>query len=372
MSTDPRCVAPSLTRIPGHIGMARDFVEAAREYIAGPCYEYISGGSGAGHTVALNERAFGALTVCPRILRDVSTAHTRVELPGAALPHPVLLAPVAHQVLVHPGAEVETARGASVTGTCMVASTLSTRTLEEIAAVDAAGSRWFQLYLQPDPEVTFDLLRRAELAGYGAIVITVDAALQVPAQRTVQAGFRMPAAAVPGNLRDYAPAARCAGPQSIFRAAATGTPRWDQLVQLRSHTSLPVWIKGVMHPDDARAARDRGFAGAIVSNHGGRGLDGAPASIEVLPGIRRAVGDDFPLLLDSGIRSGRDVFLSIARGADAVLVGRLQLHALAVAGALGVAHMLRLLREELEVCMALAGCTSLADVRQAGLGQHPC
>ncbi|HMA12669.1 MAG TPA: alpha-hydroxy acid oxidase [Steroidobacteraceae bacterium] len=371
---DTPYLAPALTRIPGQIAMARDYEAAARGFLHEPCYEYICDGSAAGSTAALNLRAFESLTVCPRVLRDVSAAHTRVELPGASLAHPVLLAPVAHQVLAHPGAERETARGAAVTGTCLVASTLSTCTLEQIASAAGTAPRWFQLYLQPDPAVNAQLLRRAERAGYSAIVITVDAALQVPGQRALKLGFRMPSAAVAGNLRAQpaAPAPTSIGPAGTFGSAASGTPSWGQLERLRDLTPLPVWVKGILHPQDAVAVRDRGFAGAIVSNHGGRGLDGAPASIDVLPAVRRAVGREFPLLLDSGIRSGRDVFQSIARGADAVLVGRLQMYALSVAGALGVAHMLRLLREELEVCMALAGCTSLADVRAASVGQGTC
>jgi 4-hydroxymandelate oxidase len=366
--------APALTRIPEQIRMARDYVEVAREFIRGPCYEYISGGSAAGLTAARNLRAFESLTVCPRVMRDLGAAHTRVELPGASLAHPVLLAPVAHQVLAHPGAERETARGAAVTDTCMVASTLSTCTLEQIAAAGDAP-RWFQLYLQPDAAATAELVQRAQRSGYSAIVITVDAALQVPGQGAARSGFRMPPGAVPGNLRNPAASESASSGQSegrILRAAATATPTWQQLLDVRASTSLPVWIKGVMHPEDALAVKERGFSGIVVSNHGGRGLDGAPASIDALPLIRDAVGEEYPLLLDGGIRSGLDVFHSLARGADAVLIGRLQMYALAVAGALGVAHMLRLLREELEVCMALAGCTSVRSIgTQCGV-VRPC
>jgi len=370
---DAAYLAPALDRIPGRIAMARDYVEVAREFMREPCYEYVTGGSAAGITAARNLRAFESLSAHPRLMRDLGDAHTRVVLPGAPLAHPVLLAPVAHQLLAHPGAERETARGASVTGTCLVASTLSTCTLEEIASAGGDSPRWFQLYLQPDPAVTADLVRRAERAGYSALVITVDAALQVPGQRALQSDFRMPPAAKPGNLRDYPVAATVAadvGEGRLLRATARNTPTWRQLLEVREQTSLPVWIKGVMHPEDAVAIRDRGFAGAVVSNHGGRGLDGAPASLEVLPSLRRAVGPDYPLLFDGGIRSGLDAFHAISQGADAVMVGRLQVYALAVAGALGVAHMLRLLREELEVCMALTGCGSIAAIRaQGGAGQ---
>jgi isopentenyl diphosphate isomerase/L-lactate dehydrogenase-like FMN-dependent dehydrogenase len=372
---DELYLAPALTRIPEQVRMARDYVEVAREFMRGPSYEYISGGSAAGLTAALNLRAFESLTVCPRVMRDIGSAHTRVEIPGASLAHPVLLAPVAHQVLAHPGAERETARGAAVTGTCMVASTLSTCTVEQIAAAGDATPRWFQLYLQPDEAATTELVHRAVRAGYSAIVITVDAALQVPGQGAMRLGFRMPPGAVPGSLRNPSEGESASsgnGDGRILRAAAAATPTWQQLLAVSESTSLPVWIKGVMHPEDAVAVKERGFSGIVVSNHGGRSLDGAPASLDALPLIRDAVGDEYPLLFDGGIRSGLDVFHSLARGADAVLVGRLQMYALAVAGALGVAHVLRLLREELEVCMALTGCTSIRSIRaQCGV-VRPC
>ncbi|HEY6644304.1 alpha-hydroxy acid oxidase [Povalibacter sp.] len=359
--------SPVLSSIPAEVRCARDYEVLARRFIAEPAYEYIAGGSGEGITLAANFAASASLTVCPRLLRDVTAGHTRLSLAGRGFSHPILLAPVAFQALVHPGAEVETARAAAATDSCIVSSTLSSCTLEEIAR--AAGSnKWFQLYFQAQRDVTADLLRRAQVAGYGAIVATLDAPIQVPSLRSQRAGFQMPDHCVAANLSEYAPAEPVRpepGLSRIFQGLMRSAPTWRDVDWLLAQTSLPVWVKGVLHPQDALDLKARGVAGLIVSNHGGRALDGAPASLHALPQIRAAVGDDLPVLFDSGIRSGTDIFKALALGADAVLIGRLQMYALSVAGALGVAHMIKLLREELEICMALAGCTTLADICQA-------
>ncbi len=369
--------ANALNRIPADILCAQDYEIAAREFIAASHYAYIAGGSERDATLAANRAAFAAYALYPRPLADVSNAHTRCTLAGEELPHPILLAPVAFQTLAHAGGEIEMARGASAMDTRMIASTLSTQTLEEIAQAGPAA-RWFQLYFQPERATTLDLVRRAESAGYRALVVTLDAAIQLPSQRALRAGFQMPAHCTPANLRAYPlppPPPLSAADSRIFRGAMRHAPTWSDLDWLQQQTALPIWVKGILHADDARALQQRGVCGLIVSNHGGRTLDGALASLRALPAIRTAVGAEFPLLLDSGIRSGSDIFKAIALGADAVAIGRLQVYALSVAGALGVAHLLKLLREELEVCMAMTGCTSLADIRRAKLYQaehtHP-
>lgn len=355
------------SQVPPGVYSARDYEVLAGQRVPAPTFAYLSGGSGDGATVAANRAAFERRTICPRLLRDVTQGSTRLALVGRDWPHPLLLAPVAFQSLVHPRGEIESARAAAATDTCMVASTLSSCTLEEIAAA-APGPKWFQLYFQPRRPDTLDLVRRAEAAAYGALVVTLDAAIQLPSTAALRAGFRMPQDCAATNLsgcaaQDSNPSA---GGSRVFQGAMRAAPTWADLDWLRAQTRLPIWVKGVLHPDDARQLRDWGAAGLIVSNHGGRTLDRAPASLDMLPSVRDAVGHGYPLLFDSGIRSGADVFQAIALGADAVLVGRLQVYALAVAGALGVAHMLRLLREELEVCMAMTGCASLADIRRAG------
>jgi isopentenyl diphosphate isomerase/L-lactate dehydrogenase-like FMN-dependent dehydrogenase len=283
--------------------------------------------------------------------------------------HPILLAPVAHQQLVHPRGELETAQAAAAMHSCMISSTLSSFSLEDIASTTTAD-KWFQLYFQPQREVTLDLLRRAERAGYTAIVVTLDTPIQAQSLSSRRAAFAMPAECVAVNLQHYPqpqPINLQAGQSRILQGMMSEAPTWQDLEWLLAQTSLPVLVKGVLHADDARELRARGVAGLVVSNHGGRTLDGAPASLRALPAIRAAVGSDYPLLLDSGIRSGTDIFKALALGADAVLIGRLQVYALSVAGALGVAHLLKLLREELEICMALAGCATLSDIRPAAL-----
>lgn len=361
---------PALDHLPEGVFCAADYERLAVRFMASSSHAYVAGGSGHDVTVAANREAYAQWSICPRVLSDVTQGHTQLSLPGAsALAHPLLLAPVAYQALAHPQGELASAQAAEATGSAMVLSTLASQLLDDVAR-HAGSVRWFQLYLQPTREITLALLRRAEAAGYTAIVLTLDAAIQVPSLNALRAGFRMPADVIAVNL-DGQPIVPTeplrAGHSRIFQGVMQKAPRWDDVDWLLSQTALPVWIKGVLHPDDARALQARGVAGVVVSNHGGRGLDGAPASLTMLPLIRQAVGDAFPLLFDGGIRSGADVFKALALGADAVLIGRLQLYALSVAGALGVAHMLQLMRDELEVCMAQAGCATLADIKPVAL-----
>lgn len=350
--------------VPAEVRCAQDYEWLAARWIAAPTLAHIAGGSGRDLTAAANLAAFSRFDLVPRLLRDVSAGHTRLTLGGQGFEHPLLLAPVAHQKLVHAEGELASARAAQATDSGIVCSTLSSYRLEDIAAL-AGPRRWFQLYFQPDRHATLDLLRRAEQAGFGAIVVTLDAPIRVVSLRALQAGFCLPAECVAANLRDYdtvPPASPASGERRIFQGAMRGAPTWGDLDWLMTQTRLPVWVKGVLCAQDARELQERGVAGVVVSNHGGRGLDGAPASLRVLPEVRAAVGAAFPLLFDGGIRSGADVFKAIALGANAVLVGRLQMFALAAGGALGVAHMLTLLREELEVCMALTGCATLDQI----------
>ena len=350
--------------IPPGVWNAIDYERLASTSMDAGRYAYVAGGCGWDQTVAANRAAFSHWAVLPRLLRDMRSGHSRLTLGGLDLPHPFLLAPVAHQRLAHADAEIATARAAAATGTCLVASTLSSCTLEQIAGA-SGPARWFQLYLQPDRAHSLDLLRRAEAAGYRAIALTLDASIQLASRSALAAGFAMPADCQPANLTPYPPSAAPAlaeGESRIFQGAMRHAPTWDDLHWLLQQSRLPVWVKGVLHPDDARQLQAAGVAGLIVSNHGGRSLDGAPASLTQLPAIRTAVGADYPLLLDGGVRSGQDAFKALALGANAVLVGRLQVYALAVAGALGVAHMLQLLTEELHACMAQAGCAQLSDI----------
>lgn len=355
------------TVIPAEICCAQDYEYLAGHFLAADRLAYIAGGCGHETTLTANRAAFDATSIWPRLLCDVAHGHTAFELFGRRWAHPILLAPVAYQTLAHPQGEIEVARGAAATDSGFVLSTLAGRTLEDLA-VHAGEERWFQLYFQSERRHTLDLVQRAEAAGYRVLVVTLDTAIKLPSLRAQRAGFTMPAAVVAANLANYPEAAGRTierGQSRVFQGVMAQAPSWADLDWLLAQTRLPVVVKGVLHPQDALQMKKRGVAGLVVSNHGGRSLDGVPASLAVLPAIRAAVGDDYPLLLDSGIRSGGDVFKALALGADAVLIGRLQTYALAVAGALGVAHLLRLLREELEVCMAQAGCATLADIGPA-------
>ena len=281
----------------------------------------------------------------------------------------MLLAPVAYQKLVHPDGERATAQAADALEAGFIASTMSSVSLEDIAA-ELSKNKWFQLYFQESREWTLSLVRRAEVAGYTALVVTVDVPINGLRNRAQRAGFALPPQVQAVNLHDMPQRSPpTLGPEQsvVFQGLMVSAPSWADLEWLGRQTPLPIIVKGIIHPDDATRVADMGLAGVVVSNHGGRTLDGLPASISALPAVRAALGPDFLVLLDSGIRRGTDIFKAIALGANAVLVGRPQVYALAVAGALGVAHMLRLLREELEVTMALTGCPTLASINSEAL-----
>ena len=362
--------SPLLTAIPPHVVAAADYESLARERLDAAAWAYLDGAAADERTAAANRTAFARLNLQTRVLRDLRGGHTRCHLLGLDLPHPLLLAPVAHQGLFHPDAEAATALAAGVMQTPMILSTLSTLGVDAVAA-QAAGPLWFQLYAQPQWEDSLRLVRRAELAGCRALVLTVDAPVAGVRNREQRAGFAVPAALAPADLRGCAPLPPLQdGTDPIFDRLMAVAPRWEQVEALRRATGLPLLIKGITHPDDARLALEAGVDGLIVSNHGGRTLDGLPASLDLLPAVVQAVQGRVPVLMDGGIRRGSDVFKALALGADAVLLGRCWVHALAAAGALGVAHVIRLLQEELALTMALCGCRDLAELRAMGCLQQ--
>lgn len=355
---------------------ADDYARRAQSLLPPAVAAYIDGGSGDDQALRANREAFAAVSLLPRVLRRDGTGSTRLQLFGRTLRHPILLAPVARHGLVHADAEAATARAARATASVMVASTQSSLPLETIAAaLDGLG--WFQLYLQPRREDTLALVRRAEAAGFRALVLTLDAPVQMASREAMRAGpAGSPGDVVPNLARQSPPPRREleADASLVFQGAMADAPDWEDLAWLRRETALPIVAKGVAHPDDAVRLRELGVDGIAVSNHGGRALAAAPASLHLLPAIRARLGDAFPLLLDGGVRSGADVFKALAFGADAVMIGRPQLHALAVAGAAGVTHLLKSLRDELEVTMALTGCFRLADIDRRAVFERtiPC
>lgn len=354
---------PPLARIPAHVRCAADYEPLARERIAPEAWAYLEGAAGDGSAARGNREAFARIRLHNRVLAEVAGGSTRVELFGDVLDAPILLAPVARQRLAHPDGELATALGAGAMRAAMVVSTEANTTLEDIAAA-ARAPLWFQLYFRHDREVTLDLVRRAEAAGYRALVLTVDA--PVIALRSLALSLGSEAA----NLRGYPPppAFELRPGQSLFDCPLLAqAPGWRDVEWLRAQTRLPLLLKGITHPDDASRALDAGADGIVVSNHGGRVLEAQVASIEALPAIADAVAGRVPLLLDGGVRSGGDVFKALALGARAVLVGRPCVHALAAAGAAGVAHLLHLLRLELEMTMVLCGCRALDGIDRSVL-----
>ena len=358
-------VSPDIVNLAGH--------EAhARQHLDDNAWAYFSGGAADEITLRANRTAWSDLSLWPRVLRPLAGGHTRVNLLGRTLEHPILLAPIAFQRLAHPDGELAMAYAAAALGAGLVLSTQASVSLEAVAQAvrpdPGRGPLWFQLYLQHDRGFTQALVQRAESAGYEALVLTVDAPSSGVRDRERRAGFRLPPGVGAVNLAGLqAPSTfrPRPGQSALFDDLLHHAPTWDDIAWLQSITRLPVLLKGVLHPADARQAVAAGTAGLIVSNHGGRTLDTAPATASALPRVVQAVGGALPVMVDGGIRRGTDVLKAMALGASAVLVGRPAIWGLANAGAAGVAHVLRLLRDELEIAMALTGCATLADASPA-------
>jgi 4-hydroxymandelate oxidase len=360
--------SPGFDPIPDGIVCVPDYEQPARERMGENAWAYVAGGAGDERTLRENQAGFERLRLASRVLVPMRGAHTRLRLLGQDFEHPVLVAPSAWHRLLHRDGEVATMLGAAATRSGMVVSAQASLPLEAIAA-QARQAPWFQLYVQPDRGFTLVLVRRAEAAGYGALVVTVDAPVSLR-NREQRAGFRLPPGVDSVNLRGAAALPPATGESEIF-GAVEHAAGWEDIAALRAATRLPVLLKGIMTPADAERALGAGVDGIIVSNHGGRVLDTMPATIDALPGIAQAVGGRVPVLMDGGIRRGTDVLKALALGAQAVLVGRPVLHGLAVAGAMGVAHVLKLLRTELEVAMVQTGCPTLEAIGPGVIWRGP-
>ena len=324
-----------------------DYERAAEERLDPASFGYFAGGANDEWTLRENVAAFGRCVLRPRMLVDVSTRTTATTVLGTDVACPVLVAPVAFQGLAHPDAEKAMARGAAAAGTVMCLSTLSTASLEEVAEAAPEGARWFQLYWGPDRSLVQDLVERAGAAGYRAIVVTVDLPELGRRERDLRAGFEAP---------------------SPLSNSTDDSLTWRDLEWLRARTTLPILVKGILTAEDAALALEAGAEGIVVSNHGGRQLDGVAASLDALPEVVEAAGDRTEILIDGGIRRGTDVVKALALGARAVLVGRAALYGLVVDGADGVERVLGLVRDEVELALALCGCASPADVAPAHVG----
>jgi len=340
--------------------------ELARAKVPRPAFDYIAGGADDEVSLRRNREAYGKWALRPRVLVDVSSCDTSATVLGQRVSMPILVAPTAFHGLVHPDGEIGTARGAAAAGTIMVVSAIATRTMEEIAAAIAAP-RWFQLYVWKDREVTAELVKRSARAGYRAICLTVDTPLLGRREKDERNSFTLPPGIGIANVR---PAGLDGMPDSEHGSAFAKYVKemldpavtWRDLAWLRSLTSLPIVVKGIMTMEDAKIAVEHGVEGIVVSNHGGRQLDSTPATLDVLPEIVDAVRGRAEVFMDGGIRRGTDVLKALALGARAVLVGRSPLWGLALGGAEGVHAVLEHLRREFALAMALSGRSSLGQI----------
>ncbi len=355
--------------------------QKAKEILSPRAYDYVAGGAGGEDTMRANREAFYRWRIVPRMLRDVSKRDLSVELFGARLSAPVLVGPVGVQEIVHDDADVASARAAASLGLPFVLSTMSSRSMEEVAqsaAKVAESPRWFQLYWGRNPELTASMVQRAERAGYSALVVTLDTHSLGWRERDLHHGY-LPFMVGQGLANYFS--------DPVFRGLLAQPPEqnpmaaiqlwgslfsnpaltWKDIGFLRQHTRVPIILKGILHANDAARALDAGVDAIIVSNHGGRQVDGAVGALDALPGVVREVNGRVPVLFDSGIRRGADVFKALALGARAVLLGRLYMWGLAVAGEEGVRDVLLNLVADLDLTMALSGYTCCRELDASAL-----
>jgi 4-hydroxymandelate oxidase len=343
-----------------------DFEPVARERLSELAYAYYASGANDEITLRENRVAFDRRALHYRVLVDVSTRTLRTTVLGQPISMPILVAPTAFHRLAHPEGEIATARGTGAAGTIMALSCLSNTPVEEVTRA-ASGPVWFQLYVYRDRAITRDLVQRVEAAGCRALMVTVDAPVLGRRERDLRNRFTLPPELVAANLTAAGlgrlPTDQAgSGLATYFASLLDPALTWEVLDWLHSITRLPILVKGIVRPDDAVRAVERGVAAVVVSNHGGRQLDTAPATIDVLGPIAEAVAGRAELLLDGGVRRGTDVIKAIALGARAVLIGRPALWGLAADGEAGVARVLEILRDELDTALALCGCPSLAAI----------
>jgi 4-hydroxymandelate oxidase len=351
------------------------YEQLAKEHLSQMAFDYYSSGAWDEVTLRDNLAAFTRVKLRPKMLVDVSKINLTTQVLGESLQLPLLIAPMAFQCLADPEGEIATALAAEIAGVGMVLSTLATKSLEEVATV-ANGLQWFQLYIHKDQGLTQALVQRAYTAGYKAICLTVDAPMLGKRERDQRNEFTLPPGLHPANLTnisglDIPQAPGESGLLTYFAQQINPAVTWKDLEWLQSLSPLPLVVKGILRADDAVRAVEYGAQAIVVSNHGGRQLDGAIASLDALPDIIAAVDGKAEVLLDGGIRRGTDILKALAYGAKAVLIGRPVLWGLAVAGKIGVSHIISLLQDELNLAMALSGCASLGDIDSSLVSQLP-
>lgn len=339
----------------------------AERALSAQAFGYVAGSAGSEATARANLAAFDRHRIVPRMLRDVAERDLSVTVLGTAMPSPVLLGPIGVLSILHPDGELAVARAAAAEGVPMVLSTAASHSIEEVAEAGGEGPRWYQLYWPKDRDLAVSFLERAKAAGYTALVVTLDTFTMAWRPRDLDRAYLpfLRGIGVANYFSDPVFQRAVGGPVTdanrdtalLHWVANFGNPSltWDDLVFLREHWDGPIALKGIQHPDDARRAVDAGMDGVIVSNHGGRQVDGAIASLDALPGVVAAVGDRTTVLFDSGIRTGADAVKALALGARAVLLARPYAYGLALGGQAGVQHVLRCFQAEMELTMALAG-----------------
>jgi 4-hydroxymandelate oxidase len=361
--TMSQAILPPLTQIPAYLQTVADYERETPQHLSDMVWQYLQGGAMNEVNVRSNLSEFESIQLLPRLLQDLTHGHTECEIFGQRYAHPIFVAPIGHQQQFHPEAEAATALAAEVLGSNMVLSTFSNT---DMRALNADNPRkWFQLYWQGERTKSLNLVKMAEAHNYSAIVVTVDSPHTGIRDRERRVFFHLPEGMQHPHTPAHIPLPELQdGDHPVFQGLMKIAPTWEDIAWLVEQTHLPIVLKGVLNPMDAKLAIQHGVQGLIVSNHGGRVLDTSITPLTALKLIKQVVPADFPLLYDGGIRRGSDVFKAIALGASAVLVGRPVIYGLATAGALGVAHVLKILKEEFEITMALMGTARIDEINQ--------
>jgi 4-hydroxymandelate oxidase len=358
-----KTIAPPLTQIPAYLQTLHDYEVEAEKHVSEMVWAYLQGGSMNEVSVEDNLNQFQNIELLPRMLRDLTQGHTECEILGQKFPHPIFLAPIGHQQQFHPEAEAASALAAEVLGSNMILSTFTNTDMRKLKQDNPY--KWFQLYWQGNREKSLALVKMAEAHDYKALVITVDSPHTGIRDRERHAFFHLPEGMQHPHTPTHIPLPELhEGEHPVFAGLMKIAPTWDDIAWIVKNTTLPVILKGIVHPQDAKLALQHGVQGLIISNHGGRVLDTCLSPLKALQLIKEVVPNNFPLLYDGGIRRGSDVFKALALGASAVLIGRPYIYGLVTAGALGVAHVIKILKEELEITMALMGTATLQEINK--------
>jgi 4-hydroxymandelate oxidase len=354
-----RALSEKLNFIPNDLVSLKDYERYAKERMDLNSLAYVCSGAGDEVTFRRNEEAFSNIFLETNTLEDLKGADTKIELFGETYETPIFLAPVAYQKLVDLNGEIATAQAANAMKTCMCVSSFSSSTLEDISNT-TSSPLWFQLYIQPEMKINLELIKKAENLGFKALVITIDAPISGIRNVEQRAGFFLPKEICAVNINN--PLQTTSNFENILDITNI-LPTWKDIEFIKNNTKLPVILKGITSVNSAKKALELKIDAIIVSNHGGRTIDTLPSSIEILPKIAKVINGKIPILFDGGIKRGTDVIKAIALGASAVMIGRPIMYGLATAGALGVAHTLKILKEELEVSMIFTGCKDIEQIK---------